>query len=267
MQVVNLAEPQYKFTVTLHNSLLDYCDIFFFDYGVTIFWNLPENLERILISLTKPFQRRALPPKDWRIEDFLLHFQRNRKEGIYNDVIRLRCNRGVDKFTLSHAIGQSTKLLLLEDRMDANIEQIEHVPKVLAEKGTVGMAEEKLRALIGTNLKLKMDINLLTNVTDVPEIFRSMPSQTPLYQAARSKSCFLSMLALSLTPLLRRLLGNHAKNKHPQRPRPRAVRDARDALRPQPQLSRPLPDLDHCHYGLFWCRCHCDGEHTAHVCL
>lgn len=75
------------------------------------------------------------------------------------------------KLAISHAIAQSTKLCLFEERMAKTMLQAHHIPKRLALTGSLGMKREEVYRLSGELFRLRVDANLSSNILDVPEFF------------------------------------------------------------------------------------------------
>lgn len=56
---------------------------------------------------------------------------------------------------------------------------------MLAEFGVVKMSRTKIMKIVGHLYKLKMNVNLISNVLDTPEMFWSEPGLEGLYSAIR----------------------------------------------------------------------------------
>jgi uncharacterized Rmd1/YagE family protein len=100
-------------------------------------------------------------------------------------MITLRSGDIMIKLAISHAIAQSTKLCQFEERMNITMAGVEHIPKKLALTGTLGMKREEVLKMTGRLFRLRVDVNLSSNVLDVPEFFWSEPALHPLYSAVR----------------------------------------------------------------------------------
>lgn len=177
-----------------------HAEVFIFSYGVVVFWNFSEHQEKeILADLTfarvpesegllpKSLIVRPIPQQDIETEE--LHFTYLRstvKPRIYNDMITLRSGDHMTKLSMSHAIAQSTKLSRFEARMDGNMHDVRHVPKMLALTGQLGLKREEVLKISGKLFKLRVDVNLSSNVLDTPDFFwEDEPSLNPLYTAVR----------------------------------------------------------------------------------
>lgn len=131
---------------------------------------------------------KPVPEHDIETEEF--HFEYNRDvptPRIYNDMITLKSGDHLIKLTMSHAIAQSTKLSLFEDKMSTILNSISKLPKALALTGKLqNYTTKRLLTKTGRLFQLRSEVNLLSNVLDTPEYFWSIePGLHPLYTAVR----------------------------------------------------------------------------------
>ncbi|EJD05487.1 DUF155-domain-containing protein [Fomitiporia mediterranea MF3/22] len=160
-------------------------EIFMFEYGTVVIWGMSEAEEKRFLSSIKRFEVERLPPEDMEMEDLNYYYANYSR--IFNDVITLRRGSGfMTKLSLSHALAQSVKISLFEMLISSNIEHTKDVPEIISETGKVGMPHKEIMQQIGELFLLRMNINLVGSVLDVPEIFWSYPDLQPLYEAARS---------------------------------------------------------------------------------
>lgn len=171
-------------------------EMFVFSYGVVVFWNFSEHQEKdILADLTfatttigGPLLIRPLREQDVETEDFHFDYSpETRSARIYNDLITLRSGDHMIKLAMSHALAQSTKLARFEERMAVTMLGVQNIPKnPSALTGKVGMRREDVSKMSEVVLKLRVDVNLSSNVLDTPEFFwEEEPSLNPLYTAVR----------------------------------------------------------------------------------
>ncbi|KAF3060391.1 Sporulation protein RMD8 [Trichoderma lentiforme] len=174
----------------------NFAEMFVFSYGVVVFWNFTEHQEKdILADLTFAdaedgvnLLSRPLDQGDYETEEF--HFEYSpdvQRPRIFNDMITLlpRSDHMI-KLTISHAIAQSTKLCFFEERMSETMLDAQHVPKTLALTGELGMTRTEIVKIMGRLFKSRVDINLSSNILDVPNFFwDSEPTLHPLYEAIR----------------------------------------------------------------------------------
>ncbi|KAF2662637.1 sporulation protein RMD8 [Lophiostoma macrostomum CBS 122681] len=176
-------------------NALSFGEMFVFSYGVAVFWNFTEKQEKdILADLTFStsstgvlLATRALNEADFETEEF--HFEYNSdipRPRVYNDMITLKSGDHMIKLAMSHAIAQSTKLSLFEERMSRTMLQAQYVPKRLALTGKLGMGRTEVVKMIGQLFTSRVDVNLSSNMLDTPNFFwDSEPTLHPLYTAVR----------------------------------------------------------------------------------
>ena len=172
-----------------------FAEMFVFSYGVAVFWNFTERQEKdILADLTFaeadmgiPLVVRAQTEDDFETEEF--HFEYSPevpRPRIFHDMITLRSGDHMIKLAMSHAIAQSTKVCFFEQRMANQMYEAQHVPKRLALEGTLGLNRKEVLRILGSLFKSRVDVNLSSNVLDVPNFFwDSEPTLHPLYFAVR----------------------------------------------------------------------------------
>lgn len=188
----SMSEIDNSANLMLDNAEKRHSEIFIFHYGVIVFWNFTEAQEKnILGDITfadnKTMIHKPLDEQDIEIEEF--HFEydmETERPRIFNDVITLRSGDHIIKLTLSYAIAQSSKLSRFESRISPILTAVTKLPKRLALYGTLGLKREQLLKKSGKLFKLRVDVNLSSNVLDTPDFFWSVePSLHPLYVAMR----------------------------------------------------------------------------------
>ncbi|KAI0601622.1 hypothetical protein F4775DRAFT_589392 [Biscogniauxia sp. FL1348] len=173
-----------------------FAEMFIFSYGVVVFWNFTEQQEKaILADITfaenetgVSLVTRPLDQSDCETEEF--HFEYNndvKRPRIFNDMITLlpRSDHMV-RLTISHAIAQSTKLCFFEERMSETMLNAQYIPKQLALTGELNLTRTEIVKILGRLFKSRVEINLSSNILDVPNFFwDSEPTLHPLYIAIR----------------------------------------------------------------------------------
>ncbi|KAI9806439.1 MAG: histone acetyltransferase [Piccolia ochrophora] len=172
-----------------------FAEMFVFSYGVAVFWNFTERQEKdILADLTfseseSGFSLVAKPQQEEDFETEEFHFEYSPhipRPRVFNDMITLRSGDHMIKLAMSHAIAQSTKLSFFEERMAHNMDQAQYIPRKLALTGKLGMGREEVVKILGRLFKSRVDVNLSSNMLDVPNFFwDAEPTLHPLYIAVR----------------------------------------------------------------------------------
>ncbi|KAJ2779661.1 sporulation protein rmd1 [Coemansia javaensis] len=161
-------------------------EVFIFDYGVVVIWGMTEAHEKEFLCELGPFGVERVDEDDIETEELEFYINAKAQSRIYNDVISLRTTKGhMAKLAISHAIAQATKLSLYESLVDETIEATRHIPQRMAESGTVEMTRKGLIRKIGQLFIMRVNVNLVSNILDTPEIFWSEPTLQPLYAAIR----------------------------------------------------------------------------------
>jgi uncharacterized Rmd1/YagE family protein len=174
---------------------MSFGEMFIFGYGVVVFWNFTERQEKdILADMTFSFHETGIPlvtkpqpAESFETEEF--HFEYNpdiARPRIFNDMITLKSGDHMIKLAMSHAIAQSTKLSFFEERMQDTMQEAVDVPRRLALTGRLGMKREEVVKILGRLFGSRVDVNLSSNILDVPDFFwDSEPTLHPLYSAVR----------------------------------------------------------------------------------
>ncbi|EAW10487.1 RMD1 family protein [Aspergillus clavatus NRRL 1] len=186
-------------TITAPTRLpYDVAEMFVFSYGVVVFWNLTERQEKDLLAdlafanssatgTRTPLATMPLDEEDFETEEF--HFEYSTeisRPRVYNDMITLRSGDHMIKLAISHGIAQSTKLCFFEEVMARQMAEAKDIPRRLAMTGQLGMKREEVFRILGKLFKSRVEVNLSSNMLDVPNFFwESEPTLYPLYIAVR----------------------------------------------------------------------------------
>ncbi|XBW35585.1 hypothetical protein QEN19_001159 [Hanseniaspora menglaensis] len=159
-------------------------ELFIFNYGSLVLWNFSSKEENEILKLLNIVQQSSLI----EIENYNVIYNSNlHKPVIVNDLIQLPNERDhMVKLAISHPLAQSCKVGKFESRIIPILSSVSKLPKRLALYGKLGMSREKLLKKFGKLFKLRVDVNLSSNVLDKPDFFwNDEPSLDPLYEMAR----------------------------------------------------------------------------------
>ncbi|SAM63818.1 related to RMD8-Cytosolic protein required for sporulation [Ustilago bromivora] len=157
-------------------------------YGVLVMYNFSAAEERRIIEdvLSSGCARELMDEGARETEAFHFCYDPNiSAPRIFNDFFTFRAPNHLLKLSLAHAIAQSTKLSVFEERMQATLELTSHIPKQMASTGELKLKRREALRLTGRLFKLRVDVNLTSNVLDTPELFWSEASLKALYDAIR----------------------------------------------------------------------------------
>jgi uncharacterized Rmd1/YagE family protein len=152
-----------------------YSDVFYFDYGTVVIWNMSLQEERLLMEkVVKPAAIDPLDDVEVEVDEFLFHYTMSEKPHIQNDTFTINYRYADDhlvKLSMSHALAQSTKLSVYEYRVVAIVEETKDLPEILASTGKVVMGRKQVAQLMGRVFLQKSAVNLLSSVLDTPDFF------------------------------------------------------------------------------------------------
>jgi len=168
----------------------DMAEAVFFEYGVAVFFGFQERHE---LDILEDLQnagiiRRKFKEDDWEIEE--CHFAHDPNIAyprIYNDFFTLKSRSHLLKLSIAHAFAQSTLLAHFETIAQHVLSspQAMDIPRQLADSGGLRMRRHEALKLTGRLFKLRRDVNLVSNVLDIPELFWDEASLKSLYDAVR----------------------------------------------------------------------------------
>lgn len=167
---------------------LQVAELIILPYGVLVMYNFSAAEERSVIEdvLSSGCVRGALRQDDEETEAFHYCYDPTiPAPRIFNDFFTFRASNHLLKLSLAHAIAQSTKLSVFEESMQRTLELTSHIPKELASTGELKLKRREALRLTGRLFKLRVDVNLTSNVLDTPELFWSEASLKALYDAIR----------------------------------------------------------------------------------
>lgn len=153
-------------------------DIFYFPYGVVVFWGFNEGEENELLGLLKRFEKDPLPKTE--LDEF--GFSLGNKMKIEEDEIVLHKKDPLLKLAISYAIGQSVKLTVFEETILKTIEMSKQFPKDLAHKGKISLSRKETSQRMGELFLERNYINLHTEILDTPEFFWEHSELEPFYR-------------------------------------------------------------------------------------
>lgn len=161
----------------LHLSL-EVGDAFFFEYGVAVFWNLPDAQNRDLLEQARPSSTRDLGVTE---EDEFAFSYGSGTRCTRNEII-LPNEDPMTKLAASHAIAQSVKLGIFEQTVAKMIEKTESIPHELSRTGRQPLSSKKLRQMMGQLHLERASINLRFDLLDEPEFFWDYEELEPVYE-------------------------------------------------------------------------------------
>ncbi|OSD01507.1 DUF155-domain-containing protein [Trametes coccinea BRFM310] len=168
----------------------NFAEAIFFEYGVVVFYGFREDQELGIIEDVEEagILNRKIPHDDWEVEachyahDPNIAFPR-----IYNDFFTFKTHSHLLQLSVAHALAQSTLLAHYETLAHRILSspRTRSIPAQLASTGVLALSRKDALKLTGRLFTLRRDVNLVSNVLDVPELFWDEASLKALYDAVR----------------------------------------------------------------------------------
>lgn len=97
-----------------------------------------EQEQDVLRNLVAPYQENSLPSFETERDEFQFHYTASERPHIQNDMITIHHRFATDhliKLSISHALSQSTKLCVFEERVLEIVASTKDLPEILASTG------------------------------------------------------------------------------------------------------------------------------------
>jgi uncharacterized Rmd1/YagE family protein len=187
-------DTEEDFIKTSHNKELDNPskitqEIFIFDFGVAVFWGFEKGEEINLLKIIRMFAfGDILSDKDFEDgEDDMMFFVSpiNNTLSIANNCVFFPDQTNAkQRLAVSYAIAQSSILSLMETRIENRMEEYEYMPLNLAEGKSVSLSQIVLRKMIGEVIMIRHEVNLHSDLLDIPDFFWTEEKYTSEYNIA-----------------------------------------------------------------------------------
>ena len=193
-------------------------DIFYFPFGVVVFWGFTEEEELPLLAALKEFENDSLS----KHEVDVFSFAYGDKMKIEDDEIVLQKKDVLTKLATSYAIGQSVKLAVFEETIGRTIERSKHIPKDLSDKGKITLSRRDTSRMMGELFLERNYINLHSEILDTPELFWEHADLEPFYRRMANyldvnKRVDILNRRLNLLHELFEILSNELNHRHASR--------------------------------------------------
>jgi len=153
-------------------------DIFFFPYGVVVYWGLEKSDENELLRLVKKVRGESLGS----FARDTLEYEYGKYPSLNDDVIILPDKEVLTKLACSHALAQSVKLAGFESIIQKTTRATRDILKTLSTKGKIALSRKDIRHLMGKILLDRNSINLHLELLYTPKYFWSNSDIEPIYQ-------------------------------------------------------------------------------------
>eukprot|EP01138_Halocafeteria_seosinensis_P009689 gb/GECG01009900.1/.p1 GENE.gb/GECG01009900.1/~~gb/GECG01009900.1/.p1 ORF type:complete len:534 (+),score=84.54 gb/GECG01009900.1/:1-1602(+) len=144
-KTVNFMEPHKDDGSATEEERLACPDVFYFTFGVIVFWGFTEAQEREFLERIRKFQYQLV--KTIEYDD--MAFTYGKKSTVSNDEVTLKSDDALEKLAVSYAFAQSVKLSVCEQRVNDTIEETKDIPVELARSGKIGLSASDISRKIG----------------------------------------------------------------------------------------------------------------------
>ncbi|MDX1924845.1 MAG: RMD1 family protein [Rickettsiaceae bacterium] len=157
-------------------------DAFCFSFGSLILWGASEEQEKDFIAECSQFVKDELSEHPFDLNYYKID-ESNEKTFIEEEenVIMLHKDSVFVKLSISHALAQSVKLIVLENSVSNLLEKTAPIQQELAKTGSVSLSKKDISKNIGMLFNERYSINLHSDILDTPEFFWRRPRYEPLY--------------------------------------------------------------------------------------
>lgn len=157
-------------------------ELFVFPYGVSVLWTRSKEDEArlgpLVTAATYPVGSHEVEQEDWE-------FRSGRKDSVLVDEIIFdqNINPLAAKLAASTALAQEIKLSVFEEQVSRAIDVIEQIPRQMAEQGGLTISRKDINRKYGELMMIRTQINLYSDILDLPEFFYELPEGQDTYMA------------------------------------------------------------------------------------
>jgi uncharacterized Rmd1/YagE family protein len=151
-------------------------DLFFFNHGCFVTWNLSKQQEKKIIDEIKPFS--IDPLEKIEMDRFIYYLGKETRlfphQRFNVDVITLESDESDNvqiKLAISYGLAQSIKLESYEESVNKTVLANSHFPRELAHFGKISLSRAEISKRIGEIFLTRSSVNLSSEYLDVPEYF------------------------------------------------------------------------------------------------
>eukprot|EP01038_Epipyxis_sp_PR26KG_P013997 gene13997-18773_t len=163
-------------------------EIFVFDFGAIVFWGFRPGEEQEFLTLIKEgyVMKGLLSDSEFEQGEDDMAFVTSSETSsitIANDVLSLPDRTTVkSRLAASFAIAQSAVLAIFEARVEHRIRDYKYIPERLALNGKIKLSPKELGNMIGEVYVIRHDVNLHSEILDIPDYFWKEYEVEPIYR-------------------------------------------------------------------------------------
>jgi len=176
----------------LHGYLLGGEEVFVMEFGCAVCWGCSRPTLNLIIDSLWPFLTSSRDKRgDVHVDDLFFTLPSGVETGevvsvIFKDNIILSTDDLTERLAHAYAFAQSAKLDVFERGVARAIEGMDDYPVMMATTGALSMTDRRqVSKKIGELFVHGCDINLRSDVLEVPDILWDMDAVLPVYHASR----------------------------------------------------------------------------------
>lgn len=156
-------------------------EIFCFDYGCIVFWNISQEDEAESLKFIRSFEKEPL--SQFEYDDF--EFSYGKASKVFQGEIFLENAKDVlAKLAVSYGLAQSVKLSVYEGAIEQVLAATDPITQSLAKKGKIPLSQRDIGRKIGELFLERNTINVQSDFLEPPDFFWENPEYEPLYKMA-----------------------------------------------------------------------------------
>lgn len=165
------------FRGVVHVELGQGGEIYFFSYGVVVFWRVETSQEIWWLEILKEVERERLKNPENDVFAFVFGLQAQ----IVNDEISLPENKPLALLAASFGLGQSVKLSVFELSVEKALQHCQPIAQRLAKKGRSFLSRREIARRMGQLFLERSSINTHLDALDKPDIIWENDESEPYY--------------------------------------------------------------------------------------
>mmetsp|Transcript_41118 Transcript_41118/g.66217 ORF Transcript_41118/g.66217 Transcript_41118/m.66217 type:complete len:761 (+) Transcript_41118:188-2470(+) len=161
--------------------------VFCFQYGCMVFWGLEQEEQEWFIRFVQDCEEESILEDEHERDDMTFFYSppgTSQPTRVYNDQVCLSSNSPLEKLSVSFSLAQSTKLMVLETRVENTFEKTRAYPQELAETGHISLSQSDVSKLIGQLFIVKSSVNLESDMLSTPDFFWDNEVWEPIFRHA-----------------------------------------------------------------------------------
>jgi len=152
-----------------------------------VFWGLEQEEQEWFIRFVQDCEEESILEDEHERDDMTFFYSppgTSQPTRVYNDQVCLSSNSPLEKLSVSFSLAQSTKLMVLETRVENTFEKTRAYPQELAETGHISLSQSDVSKLIGQLFIVKSSVNLESDMLSTPDFFWDNEVWEPIFRHA-----------------------------------------------------------------------------------